>query len=46
MKKKESIFDGYFVSIILWLIIIAVQQCESNEHMEAIRYEVMMLKYK
>lgn len=46
MKKKESFFDGYFAAIILWLIIIAVQQCESNTHIEAIRYEVMMLKYK
>ena len=43
---KESTFDGYFAAIILWLIIIAMQQCESNTHMEAITHEVMMLKYK
>lgn len=46
MKKKESTFGVYFTAIILWLIIIVVQQCESNTHMKAIRYEVMMLKYK
>lgn len=46
MDKNERNLDVYLAAIMIWLSIIAVQQCENNTHMNAIRHEVMMLKYK
>ena len=46
MKKQGNDYYSLLFLIGLWVMVIAISQCETNHKLDEISYELRMLRYK
>ena len=44
--KKDHNYEVYFAIIAIWMMVGGIAQCESARHLDSIKHELIMLRYK